>query len=146
MALTGCNFVRMTRHGLQAARRHWKSTRHRFEIRRHALKLRFWDDRHLHPVGTLLDHTYESIKSLPGLGVYELRIDDEVGGIENIRAIFFDPPKSWVPQPEHAKPLRVVWVLEVFPKKNNHWTENEIKRFKASRLMIKERFYQEGAV
>ena len=80
MALTGVNFVRFSRHGLQSIRAYWAKLGDRFEVRRQALKLRWWDERHLHHPGTLFDHTYESIKSLKGLGVYELRLDDDIGG------------------------------------------------------------------
>src|SRR5260370_27854089 len=68
MAITGVNFVRFTRHGLQAIRAYWAKLGDRFEGRRQALKLRFWDERHLHPRGMLFDDTYESIKSLPRAG------------------------------------------------------------------------------
>lgn len=139
MAVTGTNFVRFTRHGLQTARSIWKSTGDRFEIRRQALKLRFWDDRHQHPPGMMFDLSYESIKGLSGSGIYEARIDDEIGGQANIRIVFFDPPREWVPS--DAKPLRVIWILEVFPKRRNEWTKHDLKRFKASRLILAQRCY-----
>lgn len=88
MAITGTNFVRFTRHGLQAIRRSWAKIGDRFEVRRQALKLRFWDERHLHVAGMLFDHSYENIKGLPHLGIYELRLDDEIGGESNIRLSF----------------------------------------------------------
>jgi hypothetical protein len=147
VAFTGVNFVRCTRHGLQVARKHWPKTGDRFEVRRQALKLRFWDERHLHPRGTLFDHTYESIKALAGLGVYELRLDDEIGGKSNIRLVFFDPPQDWQPiddwQPvdEEDNPLRMVWVLEVLPKRRDDWTANDITRFRAARHLLAKRCY-----
>ncbi len=88
MALSGVNFVRFTRHGLQAIRAYWARTGDRFEVRRQALKLRFWDERHLHLLGMLFDHSYESIKALPKLGIHELRVDDAIGGQSNIRIVF----------------------------------------------------------
>lgn len=139
MPLTGSNFVRFTRHGLQSARSIWDRTGDRFEVRRQALKLRFWDERHRHPPGMLCDHTYESIKALSGLGLYEFRLDDEIGGQENIRAIFFDPPKDW--EPIEKKPMRIVWILEIFPKKRNDFTTHDIRRFKASRTLLAQRCY-----
>ena len=139
--VTGTNFVRFTRHGLQSIRCYWTRLGDKFEVRRQALKLRFWDDRHNHPPGMLFDHTYESIKSLPGLGVYEMRLDDVIGGQSNIRVVFLDPPKSWIPNKEEGRPMRIVWVLEALPKKNYDWTRNEITRFRASRLLIQKRFY-----
>lgn len=141
MAITGTNFVRYTRHGLQAARGYWPGTGDRFEIRRQSLKLRFWDERHLHPTGVLVDLSYESIRSLAGSGIYELRLDDTVGGQSNIRVIFFDPPKSWILHPEEGRPLRTVWVVEAMPKKRDDWTKNDITRFKGSRLLVRRRAY-----
>jgi hypothetical protein len=141
MALTGSNFVRFTRHGLQTVRHYWKRTGDRFEVRRQALKLRFWDERHLFPAGTLLDLTYEGIKGLPGLGIYELRLDDVIGGQSNIRVVFFDPPADWKPLPAEERPMRIVWVLDVLPKKRNDWTANEISRFRHARRLLQERCY-----
>lgn len=141
MTITGVNFVRFTRHGLQAIRGFWKKIGDRFEVRRQALKLRFWDERHLHPPGMLFDHTYEGIKSLQGLGIYELRLDDQIGGQSNIRVVFFDPPQDWRPALEEARPLRTLWVLEALPKRRNDWTTNEITRFRASRLLVQKRFF-----
>ncbi len=89
----------------------------------------------------LFDHTYESIKSLPGLGIYEMRLDDTIGGQSNIRVVFLDPPKNWTPRKEEGRPMRIVWVLEALPKKKNDWTTNEITRFRASRKLIEKRFY-----
>jgi hypothetical protein len=91
----------------------------------------------------LFDHTYESIKSLSGLGIYEMRIDDEIGGQSNIRVIFFDPPTDWHPVLAEKRPMRIVWVLEALAKKRNEWTNNEISRFRTSRLLIKKRCYTE---
>lgn len=114
----------------------------RFEIRRQALKLRYWDERHLHPPGMLFDHTFESIKSLSGLGIYELRLDDEIGGHSNIRVVFFDPPKDWEPVLAERRPMRIVWVLEALPKKRDYWTTNELSRFRTARLVLRKRCYE----
>ena len=78
---------------------------------------------------------------MPGLGVYEMRLDDAIGGQSNIRIVFLDPPKNWTPTKEEARPMRIVWVLEALPKKRNDWTTNEITRFRASRKLIQKRFY-----
>jgi hypothetical protein len=114
----------------------------RFECRRQALKLRWWDERHLHPVGMLMDHSYESIKALSRSGVYEMRLDDEIGGQSNIRVVHFDPPNDWKPKPREVRPLRVIWVLEVLPKKRNDWTMNELTRFRALTKLIRTRMYE----
>jgi len=89
----------------------------------------------------LFDHTYESIKSLQGLGIYELRLDDQIGGQSNIRVAFFDPPRDWSPILRETRPLRTVWVLEALPKRRDEWTTNDISRFRASRLLVQRRFF-----
>lgn len=142
MALTGVNFVRFSRQSLKSIRHHWASVGDRFECRRQALKLRWWDERHLHPLGMLMDHTYEAIKALAGIGVYELRLDDDIGGQSNIRIVFFDPPRDWAPKLEEARPMPVVWILEVLPKKRNNWTTNELTRFRGLTKLIKVRLYE----
>src|SRR5688572_649771 len=141
MAITGANFVRFTRQGLKSIRHHWDQLGDRMECRRQALKLRFWDDRHRHPVGMLLDHSYESIKALARFGIYEMRLDDDIGGQSNIRVVFFDPASDLVPKPKEKRPMRVVWILEVLPKKRNDWTTNELTRFRALAKLIKSRMY-----
>jgi hypothetical protein len=138
MALTGTHLVRVLRSGLQGARHFWPRVGDRMEVRRNALKLRFWGQRH--GQGRLLDLTYESIKAMAGSGVYELRIDDVIGGHRNIRVVFFDPPGIWEAQ-KWIPPLPLVWVLEALPKKRHDWTSFDIDRFGAKQATIKERFY-----
>jgi hypothetical protein len=89
----------------------------------------------------LFDHTYESIKALQGSGIYELRLDDDIGGQSNVRVVFFDPPTDWKAVAGQSKPLRVIWILEALPKKRNEWTRNDIARFRGARLLIQTRFY-----
>jgi hypothetical protein len=148
MAVTGCNFVRFTRHGLQSIRHPWPKVNHRFKVRRQALKLRFWDERHRYPAGILIDLTYEKIKALKDEAIYELRLTGMIGGQSNIRVVFFDPPKDWIPLvPYHVgedgQTMRAVWVIEAMPKKRNEWTEFDLDRFSGSRLLIQKRFYEE---
>jgi hypothetical protein len=128
--------VRVLRSALQSAKHFWPRVGDRMEVRRHALKLRYWGER---DAGTVMDLTYASIKAMPGSGVYELRIDDELGGHRNLRVIFLEPPEAWKPNGIHPKP--VLWVLETLPKKRQDWTANDIGRFWAKRQIVKERFY-----
>ena len=147
MAITGCNLVRFTRHGLQSIRHPWPKVNHRFKVRRQALKLRWWDERHLFPTGILVDLSYEKIKALKDESIYELRLTGQIGGQSNIRVVFFDPPKDWVPLVPYPvvadeQTMRVVWVLEAMPKKRNEWTRADLDRFSGSQLLIRERFYR----
>ena len=141
MALVGTNLVRALRSALQKAKRTWPRVGDRMEVRRQALKLRAWNERHNNGAETgLLDLTYESIKAMPGSGVYELRLDDDIGGISNIRVVFLDPPGDWVCL--FHMPLPVVWVLEALAKKREGWTKFDLDRFRAARGIVKERFYE----
>src|SRR5687767_8211910 len=98
MAVTGTHLVRALRSALQSARYYWPKVGDRMEVRRNALKLRFWGMRSQTEENELImDVSYESIKSLQGSGVYELRLDDEIGGQRNVRVIFFVPPEKWKP-------------------------------------------------
>jgi hypothetical protein len=90
----------------------------------------------------LMDLNYESIKALAGLGIYEMRIDDTIGGLANIRIVFFDPPRDWQPVVAEARPRRIVWVLEVIPKRRDDWTAHDLRRFRASRLLLQKRCYE----
>ena len=136
--LTGTHFVRALRSGMQSAKAFWPRTSERMEVRRHALKLRFWGERHDRS-STVLDLSYEAIKSMSGSGVYEMRVDDEIGGRRNIRIVFLDPPKNWVQVIE--TPLPMIWIMEALPKKRDDWTKYDINRFWAKRAIIHERFY-----
>ncbi len=51
MALTGTHFVRGLRSAFQKATKLWPRTGHRMEVRRQALKLRWWGLRHDTEVG-----------------------------------------------------------------------------------------------
>ncbi len=141
MAVTGTHLVRVLRSGLQGAKYFWPKVGDRMDVRRNALKLRFWGMRS-EAVGNemIMDVSYETIKALQGLGVYELRLDDEIGGHRNIRVIFFVPPEKW--KPVAKLPMPTLWILEAVPKKRQGWTTNEINRFRAKRAIVKERFFE----
>lgn len=73
-----------------------------------AKKLMFWDQRHNYPPGILLDCTYEGIKGITNFKVYEMRLDGSIGGQNNIRVVFLDPPQNWVPLAEFQSSVRNV--------------------------------------
>src|SRR5262245_1787553 len=128
MSLYGTHFVRALRSALQAAKHFWPKVGDRMDVRRHALKLRFWGERHeKDDQAAGMDLSCERIKAMAGSGVYELRIDDEIGGRRNIRIIFLVPPDAW--KANWDKPKPVIWVLDVLPKKRQDWTNKEIDRF-----------------
>lgn len=134
--LTGIRLVRALRPAFHDAR-HWlPRTKDRAELRRHALKLRFWPGGNLPglPAGTLMDLDWSWIESLHGKHVGELRIADAIGGCDNLRVIFFDPG---IP----SKPLPMIWVLGVLQKKKMNFSPTQIRNFNLRRTMVLERFY-----
>src|SRR5438046_686312 len=85
-----------------------------FELRRHALKLRFWPaTQATDPSGRVVVLDWSFIRAPPGLDLGELRIDDEIGGRRNIRIIFFVGPA------DGRYPMPCIWILAVFPKKRD---------------------------
>ena len=133
--LTGTYRVRAGRWAFQDAHKCLPRTRDRAELRRHALKLRFWPERSPETDdGQLLDLNWSWIKALPGKRVGELRIDDTIGGCDNLRVIFFVPREKTEPPN--------LWILAVFQKKRDDFSKAQLKLFKARRELILERFYR----
>lgn len=133
--LTGNYHVRAIRPAFQDAHHWFPRTRDRAEVRRHALKLRFWPQRYpTDDNGTLLDLDWEWIKALSGLRIGELRIGDCIGGHDNIRVIFFAPQIPSEPKP-------ILWILSVFQKKRNDFTEAQLRMYKLRRTIVLQRFY-----
>ena len=141
MTLTGTHHVRALKSALRKARDYWPTVSLRMEVRAQTLKLRYWGLRHITDgSSTVVDLDYQAIRSMAGQRVYELRIDDVIGGHRNIRVIFFDPPDDWVPN--YDTPLKPLWILETFPKKRSEFTEFDIDRFETARAVVKERFFR----
>jgi hypothetical protein len=136
MALTGLRLVRALRPAFQDAR-HWlPRSKDRAELRRHALKLRFWPGGNLagQDGGEVMDLDGSWIRSLRGKRVGELRIADTIGGCDNLRLIFFEPD---IP----SAPLPMIWILSVLQKKRMDFSSAQIRNFNLRRTMVLERFY-----
>lgn len=136
-SLTGGYRVRAIRPALKEATRLCSRARDFFELRAQALKLRFWPQ-HLHefPNGHVLDLDWEWIQALRGLQVGELRVDDTIGGLSNIRVIFFVGPH------DVKAPLPMIWILAILQKKRQEFTTDNIEIFRARRTLVRERFYE----
>lgn len=134
--LTGTYFVRGSTAAFWEARKHWPKTRHRMEIRRHALKLRFWPEkRPTDDTGKVLDLDWSWMRALAGQNIGELRIDDTIGGQSNIRLIFFVGDKG------SGDPMPVIWIIACLVKKRQDFTRAEIKTFEARRKLVLKRHY-----
>ena len=135
--LTGNYQVRIFRPAFDDVEGLCNRTKDKIEIRRHALKLRYWpkqtdsDDG-----GQIVDMDWSWIKSLPSTRIGELRIHDDISGNDNLRVIFF------VGDPLKIETMPVIWVLSVFQKKRDDFTAAQIRVFKGRRLLVLERFYQ----
>ena len=46
----------------------------------------------------VLDLTHEKIKAIAAGDIYEMRVDDGIGGQDNIRIVLFHPPASATPR------------------------------------------------
>lgn len=106
------------------------------EIRRHALKLRYWPKNNpVDDAGQVLDLDWSWIRSLPRMRIGELRVNDVIGGKDNLRIIFL------VGDSTVCKPLPVIWVLRVMQKTRNDFSRYDLSIFRARRTLIMERFY-----
>jgi hypothetical protein len=134
--LTGRFHVRVLRPALHDAHRLMPRTKDRAILRRHSLKLRYWPTpKPEDESGMALDLNWEWIRSLPGMKVGELRVQDTLGGNDNLRVIFFKPEKS--------QPLPTLWVIAVLQKRRNDFTKAQITNFKSRRKIVLNRFYDE---
>jgi hypothetical protein len=135
--LTGTHRVRVIRPAFHDVGRLCERTVDKIEIRRHALKLRYWPA--MHPTddrGQLLDLDWSWIRAMEGMNVGELRIHDSIGGNDNLRIIFYEG------DPKVCEPLPMIWVLQVLQKKRDEFTRANLATFKARRLLVRERFYK----
>lgn len=135
--LTGNYHVRAIRPALQEAGRLCNRMRENMEIRRHALKLRYWPEQHPQDdSGQLLDLDWSWIRSMPGMDVGELRVRDHIAGHDNLRLIFF------VGGPFASHPMPIIWILRVMQKDRDDFSRHDIAIFKARRTLVVERFYK----
>lgn len=137
--LTGSFHVRSTYGAFADADRLFSKTRDAIELRRHALKLRYWPANN--PVdhnNQLVDLDWSWIRSMPNSGVGELRIHDTIGGHDNLRLIFYLGP------PCDRTPKRCIWIIAVLQKRRNDFTSYNITTFNARRRIVVERFYEQA--
>lgn len=136
--LTGSFHVRVIRPAFDDANRLMRRVRDRMELRRHALKLRYWPDAvTTESSGLVVDLDWSWIEALSSKKVGELRINDVIGGHNNLRIIFHVGP------PPPPNEMRCVWILAAMQKKRDDFTTHNIATFRARRLLVRTRFYGE---
>jgi hypothetical protein len=134
--LTGNYYVRRYDSSNNDAGRLFRNTKDLIELRRHALKLRYFPDHHAtDEQGQVIDLDWSYIKSLPGLKIGELRIHETIGGQDNLRLIFFVGPLV------ETLPMPCIWILSVIQKKRDDFTKAQIKIFKGQRQIVLTRYY-----
>jgi hypothetical protein len=134
--LTGNYFVRATDLALAEVYGMFHRISDVAEIRRHALKLRYWPSpRTEEPSGQVVDLDWSMIRALSGLDIGELRVHDTIGGMNNLRIIFFVGP------PSDQFPMTCIWVLYVFQKTRDDFTSTQLNAFKLRRLRVLSHFY-----
>ena len=105
-------------------------------LRRHAFKLVYWPTGAEGSEQPVSDIDWDWIKSLEGKRVGELRIDEHINGHNNVRVIFYKANK-----PLPSETLCRIWLLTVFQKKRQQFTNTEIRVFKSMRDLIVSRHY-----
>jgi len=136
--LTGRYRVRVSRPALNEARRLFPRVSDRMEVRRQALKLRFWPDSAPSTgTGQVLDLDWEWVKGLPFGDVGELRVHGTIAGNDNLRIIFHDGGGKL------KDPLPNIWILRVFQKKRDDFSSNDLAVFKQRRRDVRRIFYGE---
>ena len=132
--------VRLCRPSFTAAYRLMPDARAMWELRAHALKLRFFPEKHPgDESGVVLDVDWSWIQALKGKGVGELRINEVIGGHDNLRVIFFQGDEK-MPDLISGKPI--IWILHVMQKKRQRFTPGEIEVMRGRRALVMERYYK----
>jgi hypothetical protein len=109
------------------------------EVRRHALKLRFWPDWLSSDRGVVMELDWEWVKGLKVRDVGELRVGGVIGGHDNLRIIFH------VGGSRSEDALPIIWILRVFQKKRDDFTSGELAAFRLARKSVRIFHYGERA-
>jgi len=132
--LSGDFHVRVLRDAFKDAHRLMPKMRDRARLRRQALKLRFWPENHPEDEGgQVLDIDWSWIQALKSQGhkIGELRINETIGGHDNLRLIFYlRTGESSIP---------TIWVLGVMQKKRDDFSKYNVAVFKGRKTLVDER-------
>lgn len=135
----GRYWVKATKSALAEAIKLCPRVGDRMEIRRHALKLRFWPDSPPGGRGEVMELDWEWVKGISSNDVGELRIRDVIAGCDNLRIIFYVGGK----RPGDAS--SIIWILRVFQKKRDDFSAGEIAGFRLNRKNVRIFYYGERA-
>jgi hypothetical protein len=110
------------------------------ELRKHALKLAFWPNASRGSSGLVCDLNWEEIDGMKAPRACELRIDDVIGGMNNLRLIFYVFSKTLV-LPGDVLPR--LWTIGVMQKKTQRFSANDLRTFAARVTIIRKRTYSD---
>ena len=109
------------------------------ELRKHALKLAFWPTGET-VSGQVCDLDWDIISGMSPPKAYELRIDDAIGGFDNLRLIFYVFRKDLI-LPCDVLPR--LWILAVMQKKTPRFTVHNLTTFSGRVTLVQQRWYQD---
>lgn len=137
--LTGHYFVRTLRSAFREADRLLPRRRDRALVWRYARGLRYWPAHHpQEESGRVIDLDWSIVRGLEHQKIYELRINETIGGFDNLRVIFHVGPGS------DRFPLTCIWLLAILQKKRNDFSVHQINAFHDLRTLVHKRFYEAG--
>jgi hypothetical protein len=110
------------------------------ELRRHALKLAYWPSGTSGQSGQICDLDWDEICGMNAPKAYELRIDERIGGHDNLRVIFYTFERKLI-LPGDVLPR--LWTVSVMQKKTRRFTPNDLKIFRAKVVVVRNRYYHD---
>lgn len=134
--LYGDYFVVPTATAINRARKLFPRERDYQLLRRHGEKLAWWPRGSDDGNSAAADLDCDWIKSLEEKRIGELRIDETIGGFNNLRIIFFKANLTL-----DGETMNRIWLLSVFQKKRQAFTNEEIRSWRAMRDLIVLRNY-----
>jgi hypothetical protein len=107
-----------------------------YTAREHVLKLAYWPD-------DQGDLDWDWVKTLEKHRIGELRIDEEIGGCDNLRAIFFKPQVTIESDPKSidGDVMKRIWIISVFQKKTKGFSSPMMKAWVGMKKVIINRHY-----
>jgi hypothetical protein len=69
------------------------------------------------------------------LKIHEFRINETIGGMDNLRVIFHVGPA------DKRYPLTCIWLLTVIQKKRDDFSTHQLDTFRDLRTLVHQRFY-----
>lgn len=142
--MTGAYYVRAIRPAFKDSHRLLPRMKDRAELRRQVLKLRFFGEDSQFP-NMAVDLNWSWVNALKAYRIGELRIDDPIGGHNNLRVITWHPKDKMPPSWDRSySPIPHIWVLAVLQKKSDDFTTANILNFKLRQKTAEVRYCESG--